>query len=68
MIANDTPTIMPPPPPPTLPPPADYDALVDSPLVRRESLSPFAGLAEMVRNILAEIMAEDSPETQPSQR
>lgn len=36
MSDNNTPTITPPPPADTIPPPPDYDALVDSPLVRRE--------------------------------
>jgi len=68
MSANDTPTITPPPPADTIPPPPDYDALVDSPLVRREPPSPYAGLAEMVRAILAEIIAEEAPQTQLSRR
>lgn len=71
MTDNDKPTVAPPPPADTLPPPPDYDALVESPLVRRAAEpppSPFAGLAEMVRNILAEILAEDAPHTQQSRR
>lgn len=69
MTDNETPTVAPPPPADTIPPPPDYDALVESPIVRRGvdvKPSPYAGLAETVRNILAELLLEDAPKTQPS--
>lgn len=63
MTDNETPTIAPPPPADTIPPPPDYTNLVDSTLTRRTSHD---GLADMVRKILAELLIEDSPKTQPS--
>jgi len=70
MTDHDTPTVAPPPPADTIPPPPDYDALVESPLVRRAAdppPSPYAGLAEMVRNILAIAYHEDRQNKLPHQ-
>jgi hypothetical protein len=69
MTDHDTPTVAPPPPAVTIQPPPDYDVLVESPLCAADlPPNPHAGLAEMVRNILAEILAEDAPHTQQSRR
>jgi hypothetical protein len=69
MTDHDTPTVAPPPPPSTIPPPPDYDALVDSPIVRNctaePTPSPYAGLADMVRDLLIEL-AEEPPDTKRS--